>query len=423
MRTSRWLLVAPTAVLAATYAGYPALVLTAASRPRHRAAPAVQPTSSAPSMTVVVAAYNEAAVIEQKIDDLRRQDYPGPLRILVVADGSTDDTAQRALRAGVDVLHAPDRKGKSAAVNRGLATSDTDLVVLTDANCLLEPGSLRALAEPFADPAVAVVGGVKGVGGASTQGRSEGLYWRFETAIKAAESALGVVPGAVGELLALRRSSVRAIPEGVINDDYHLACSALADGHLVHCAAGAITYESASVTARDEFERRTRVAAGTWQTTLQHLRLADPRRGHVAWVFTGHRVLRSLVGPVSLPILLAAAAWQSRPGAPAPASARLMLAGQAALYGGAAASLRVEGRLFSAAYAFVVTNVATLRGGLRFLRGRQPVAWQRMDRTPAVVDVTGTGTTDRSLDLTWPTRPVEAELDSLLTIDLRERAR
>jgi biofilm PGA synthesis N-glycosyltransferase PgaC len=395
MRGSRGLLMSPVAVLAATYVGYPILVTTVARRRSRRGARAAAlgperpsaPTSW-PSMTVVVAAYNEAAVIERKVADLRRQDYPGRVRVLVVADGSTDETAARARAAGADVLHKPGRAGKSAAVNRGVAVSDTELVVLTDANCLLRPGSLRALAEPFADPAVAVVGGVKAVDGDSTQGRSEGLYWRFESMIQAAESELGVVPGAVGELIALRRRRVRAIPAGVINDDYHLACSALADGHRVRSAPEAVASEEASLSAADEFERRTRVAAGTWQTTLAHLRLADPRRGHVAWVFAGHRVLRSLAAPASLPLLLVASAWQSRPGAARPTMPRLILGGQLAVYAAAAAGASGDAsRLATAAYGFVVLNLATLRGGLRFLTGRQPVAWRRVARPTDTIPV------------------------------------
>ncbi len=404
MRGGRGLLAAPVAVLAATYVGYPLLVTSVARRRRSRSAEAGMGGAHGagvapdwPSMTVVVAAYNEADVIERKVADVCRQEYPGRVRVLVVADGSTDDTAARARWAGADVLDRPGREGKSAAVNRGIAASDTELVVLTDANCLLRPGSLRAIAEPFADPAVAVVGGVKAVEGDSAQGRSEGLYWRFESVIQAAESELGVVPGAVGELVAVRRRCVRPIPGGVINDDYHLACSALADGYRVRSAPDAVATEDASLTAADEFERRTRVAAGTWQTTLAHLRLADPRRGHVAWVFVGHRVLRSLAAPVSLPVLLAAALWQSRPGADRPAVPRMILGGQLIVYAAATVGARGSAsrpgtlstsrpaalstsRPAAAAYGFVVLNLATLRGGLRFLNGRQPVAWQRVAR-------------------------------------------
>lgn len=395
----RLLLVAPVASVLATYVAYPlvlGLVARGARRPVPVAAETASPAGSAaaartwPSVTVVVAAYQEEDVIEAKIADLRRQRYPGVLRILVVSDGSTDSTPRRALTAGADVLHDAARGGKSAAVNRGIAASDTDLVVLTDANCFLGEGALAALAAPFADPTVAVVGGVKSVDGDSAQGRGEGLYWRYETAMKNAESVLGVVPGAVGELVALRRSVARPIPAGVINDDYHLACAALADGHQVRCAADARTFESGSLRAADELERRTRVAAGTWQTTLMHLRLLDPRRGHVAWVFAGHRVLRSLVTPVLLPVLLAASVWQSRPGAATPVPARTLLAGQVLLYGGAAASLRSPSRLLAAPYAFVSTNLATLLGGIRHLTGRQPVAWQRVDRSVGVVPGTGT---------------------------------
>ncbi len=379
----RLLLALPAAVIGYSYAGYPLLIEFAASRRRtaeHKDPNLATLGQGLPSVTVVVAAYNEEAVIEAKIDDLRAQDYPAELvRILVVADGSTDRTAALAGAKGVDVLWEPQRQGKSEAVNRGIAASSSDVVVLTDANCTLAPSALRALVAPFGDSRVAVVSGAKTVRGASSAARGEGLYWKIESRLKKAESTFGATPGAVGELCALRRQYVRPIPPGVINDDYYLSCDALARGYRVVYVPEAVASEPMSLTAKDEFDRRTRVAAGTWQGTLSHLQLLHPRRGPVAWIFLSHRLLRSVVVPPLLPVVLAASIRQRKG-----ALGKVALGAQCGVYAAAALAPRSSSRLLAAPYAFVSTNLATLRGGLRYLRQAQPVAWDRVARAQVV---------------------------------------
>lgn len=384
MRGGRWLVTVPVAVIGYSYVVYPSVIgaLAAMSRKRLRTEPTpVSLDSGLPSVTIVVAAYNEEAVIQTKIDDLRAQDYPADgVRILVVADGSSDRTVELARAMDVDVLWEPARRGKSEAVNRGLAASDTEIVCLTDANCRLEPHALRAVVAPFSDPKVAVVSGAKTVLGASSAARGEGLYWKLESRLKKAESVFGATPGAVGEICALRREHVRPIPPGVINDDYHLTCDALARGYRAKYAPEALASEPMSATARDEFERRIRVAAGTWQTTVAHRQLADPRRGLVAWIFLSHRVFRSLLVPPLLPIWFLLSFWQRKDPV-----GRAALGAQVLMYAAAGAALRSRSRLLAAPYAFVSLNLATLRGGVRYLRKSQPVAWQRVRRSPVAV--------------------------------------
>ena len=153
-------------------------------------------------------------------------------------------------------------------------------------------------------------------------------------------------------------------------------------GYRVVYAPEAVASEPMSATAKDEFERRTRVAAGTWQGTLGHLSLAAPRRGAVAWIFLSHRVLRSIIVPPLLPVLLAASIRQRKAGL-----GRLALGAQLLVYAAAALATRSKSRALAAPYAFVSTNLATLRGGARYLRRSQPVAWERVER-PEVIDLT-----------------------------------
>lgn len=361
-----------------TYLGYPLLVALTARRRWARSQPAPQAHDHPlPTMTVVVPAFDEEAVIGAKIVDTFAQDYPHDrLEVVVVADGSSDGTAAIARQQGVRVLWRPQRQGKSRAVNRGVAAARGELVCLSDANCALAPGSLRRLAAGFADPRVAVVSGAKTVTGTGAKGRGEGLYWRFESWIKQAESALGCTMGAPGEICGLRRSLFRPLPPDVIADDYHLVCDALARGYAVRYAPEAVAREDVSDRVADEFERRTRIGAGSWQTTLAHLRLADPRRGWTAVAFVSHRLLRNVVVPSLLPVL-----WLvSARGARKDRCVRGLLWLQSGAWAAAATGAAADEAVLAVPFQFALTNLATLRGGWRYLTYRQPAVWKKVRR-------------------------------------------
>lgn len=367
------------ATVAYAYAGYPLLV-TALARRRGGERPAGAGRDPLPSMSVVVCAFDEAGVIAQKLDDVTAQGYPDDrLEVIVVADGSQDATPQIAADKGVKVLFDPVRAGKSAAVNRGIAAATGEIVCLTDANCLLAAGALRALARAFDDPRVAIVGGAKQVHGDGARGAGEGLYWRVESYVREQESKFGATLSAPGEIFAIRRRVAGRVPPGVICDDYHLLCDALSRGHRALYEREAVAREEVSLSVAEELERRTRMAAGTWQTTLAHLRLADPRRGFVALAFISHRVLRNLVVPVLLPLLWAGCLVAGR----RHRAARLLFDLQCAVYAAAAAGAVRDERLFAAPFQFALVNVATLRGAFRFLTRRQPATWKRARRNAA----------------------------------------
>jgi cellulose synthase/poly-beta-1,6-N-acetylglucosamine synthase-like glycosyltransferase len=361
-----------------TYVGYP-VVMGLATRRRSIGTTeiATEGAVALPRVTVLVPALNEAEVLAAKLADLAKQDYPpDKVEVIVVADGSTDDTVAIARQAGVRVLWSPEASGKAAAVNRGVAIATGDVVCLTDANCALATGSLRAIVAEFAQADVAVVGGAKTVIGAGARGAGEGLYWRMESFLKSRESRVGAAMGVPGEICAFRRTMFRPIPPGVINDDYHLTCDALIRALHVRFAPGAVSVEEVPAMAHDEFERRARIAAGTWQTTINHLALADPRRGLVALAFLSHRVLRSIVVPLLLPVVAVVSIGRARTSL----AARMALVAQGVVYGSAAFGSLVQARAAGPALQFVMTNTATLVGAGRLVSGRQPVQWRRVQR-------------------------------------------
>jgi cellulose synthase/poly-beta-1,6-N-acetylglucosamine synthase-like glycosyltransferase len=248
---------------------------------------------------VVVAALDEESVIGQKIADTRAQDYPADrLEVVVVADGSTDATADIARAHGVTLLLGGEARGKSAAVNSGVAVATGEVVCLTDANLRAVAGSAASARRAVRGPRVAVVSGARSWSATGARGSGEGLYWRLESFLKAGESTFGVTMGAPGEICGLRRSTFRPIPPNVINDDYHLTCDALVRGWHVAYAPHARALEN-------RIGRHCGRVGAPYAHRGRHVADDDdapaaggPRAGGwTAVAFVSHRVLRSLVVP------------------------------------------------------------------------------------------------------------------------------
>jgi cellulose synthase/poly-beta-1,6-N-acetylglucosamine synthase-like glycosyltransferase len=275
------------------YPGWLALVTAR----RERIAPP-QP-SEWPGLSIVIAAYKEAAVIGAKIDDVRGNGYPGELEIVVVADDPP--TAEAARESGARVVGPGAREGKAAAVNRGIGVATQPIVVISDADAHLAQGSLAALAQWFADPRIGAVAGEKQVAGVG-----QSLYWRVESWIKDRESRLGTTIGLVGELAAVRRSVFRPLPRDTAVDDLWMALDVIESGLQVHYDGDATAVETGAPLAA-EWERRTRTQAGLLDLLWRRRKLLLPWRSPVAGQLWGHKLLRSVVGPLAHAMLLARA--------------------------------------------------------------------------------------------------------------------
>lgn len=182
------------------YAGYPALLLLV-SRFRHRP---IRKSAIEPTFSVVVPAHNEAQILPRKLESVLNQDYPpNCVEVLVASDGSTDESA--SIVAALDSPRVRfldyERGGKAATLNRAAAEARHDILIFTDANAILAPGLLRAIAANFADPDVGGVSanerrepGTK----ASAAGMGERLYWEYDKWVKQAESRIGSIVSASG---------------------------------------------------------------------------------------------------------------------------------------------------------------------------------------------------------------------------------
>ena len=387
-----WLFVG---IISYVYAGYP-IILTLLTRLKPQPRP-YPPTT--PSVTLLIAAYNEEAVIAQKLKNSLALDYPSHrLQIIIAADGSSDgpaDIVRQYADQGVELSFSPPRRGKMAAINQAMLKANGKVVVFSDANNMYAPESLRALVAPFADATVGAATGAKIIiRGDGSLGESEGFYWKYESFIKQQETRLGNCTGVVGEMLAVRRHLFEPPPDYVINDDFYMAMRLCKQGYRVVYVPQARSYERISLSAQDEMTRRARIVAGRYQAIILGHDLLPWHRPLVVWQVVSHKFMRPLVPLAMIGALLAnliSVMLPSRRTGSAILSLKppinwILLAGQALFYGAAWLGNRLESKKYKLTKilylpTFLVnSNLAALTGLYRFLSGRQATTWQRVKR-------------------------------------------
>lgn len=369
--------------IAYTYVGYGILIaLLARWRPR----PVAKSADYTPSVTLLVAAYNEESCIRTKIENSLALDYPlDKLDILVVADGSNDGTMDivqgYAAEHNVRLLHQPERQGKPAALIRALPHIDSQVIVFSDANSYFYPSTLRMLIRNLADPAVGGVGGVKRMSNEdeSLTGQGEGLYWRYESFLKACDSAVSSVMGVPGEVWAAKREAyIPSDPDSYI-EDFVASLRMVAAGWRVVYEPEAIAYEKASPGLYAEWGRRTRMAAGGWQSLRQLSGMLRTPHKLLTFQYLSHRMIRWIVTPTLFVLLLASNLLlaSAHPFYAITLIAQGMFYSLAGLGWWLAARGRRIGWLLAPFYVCLL-NAAALAGGWRHLRGRQSVVWRKV---------------------------------------------
>ena len=347
-----------------------------------RLEPGRGPPGRAPTVTVVIAAHNEAACISEKVRDSLALDYPpGLLEVIVGDDGSSDATAALAREAGggrAQVWTAP-RSGKAGVLNRTVPRARGEIVVLTDANTRLEPDALNALARRFEDPSVGAVCGHLRLHGTGDAAVDEGIYWRLESLLKLYEGRRGTVVGANGGIYAVRRALFSPLPPGTVVDDFVIPMRVLERGYRVEFEPAAVAWEETAGCLDREFKRRARIAAGNFKALGALHGALSPLGGRCAFAFWSHKVLR-WVTPALLAACFGASAVLSRESA----FYGLAFLSQVAFYGLALLGSTAPGplhRMGSLARYFVEMNAALAVGFWRFVLGTQKVAWDRTART------------------------------------------
>lgn len=336
-----------------------------------------------PAVSVVFAAYNEEAVMAEKMANCAAIDYPREkIEFLAGCDGCSDRTVEIATAGappGARVLDLRPRSGKPSVLNRVTPMAAGEIVVLSDANTMFDPGAIRALVRHFADPSVGCVCGELRLLSPDGTPKPEGLYWRYEVFLKFFEGRMNMLLGANGGVFAIRRELFQPLPKNAIIDDFLIAMNIIQQGYRSVYDREAVGYEEAAASVQHEFHRRTRIGAGNYHALRYTWRLLLPWAGWICFSYWSHKVFRWLA-PFALAAGFASAvalAWH-------PFYAVCAAAGVAgallALLGYRMELRRAPRAIFSIPYYFLSMNLALFLGFIRFLTGGQSTVWRRTAR-------------------------------------------
>jgi biofilm PGA synthesis N-glycosyltransferase PgaC len=340
-----------------------------------------------PDITLVVPAYNEADILEEKINNCLALDYPADkLQVVFITDGSTDNSSEVLARyPDILHLHSSVRGGKSMAENRAMEFVKTPYVIFTDCNSLLNKEAVREIAKHYQNPKVGAVSGEKKILSVATaSGSGEGLYWKYESFLKRCDSKIHSLMGAAGELVSFRSDLFQPLEKDTILDDFIQSLRIVEKGYKVVYEPNAYAMEAPSASIKEEMKRKVRICAGGWQSMLRLKSLLNPfRKPVVTFLYVSHRVLRWSLTPLLLALMLPlnlVLAWMH--GGFYTVFFSLQLLFYLAAFLGWKAEIRGNRLkpLLVPLY-FSMMNVAVFAGFLRFIRNAQPAAWEKADRT------------------------------------------
>jgi cellulose synthase/poly-beta-1,6-N-acetylglucosamine synthase-like glycosyltransferase len=362
------------------YVGYPLTIMLLSLVHRRD----VRKGSTVPDLTIVIAAFNEEAVIERTILNKLSQDYPtNKLSVVVVSDASTDRTdeiVQRLAEANggrVRLLRQEPRQGKTQALNLAVSSISTAIVVFSDANSMYSPNAISTLVRSFADQDVGyVTGNMVYTNPAGTSvGEGSGQYMSYENLLRRLEMRVGSIVGVDGGIDAIRRDLfVPMRPDQL--PDFVLPLKVVAQGKRVVYEPDARVYESTLSDAQGEFRMRVRVALRALWALFDERAMLNPfRHGFFSWQLLWHKMFRyaafvPLIGlAISNAILISESDFYA-----------VFMALQATVYG-----LSGLGHIFSASraspsylllpYYFVLLNIACVVAFWKFANGQRVIVW------------------------------------------------
>lgn len=361
-----------------TYMGYPFL-LWIRSKFIHRK---IDTASLTPKVTIVISAWNAAATIARRLDNLLEQHYPADrMEILVVSDGSTDATGAIVAAysdRNVRLVELEERGGKALALNHALkqlSDATSEIVVFADVRQYFEADALARLVANFNDPQVGCVSGelIFLKDDVSRIQVEMGAYWNYEKWIRKMESRTGSVVGATGAIYAIRRRLHIPLPPDTILDDVLTPLSIVRQGYRCIFEGGAVAFDTFSKGTEQEWQRKVRTLAGNWQLVSLLPGLLIPWRNPCWWRFVSHKLMRLIV-PFALLILLVSTVLH------AGVFYRVALLLQCQFYALALAAYLMPGlrksRIASLVYFFIVMNAAAVAGFCCWLMGRSGSVWK-----------------------------------------------
>lgn len=370
------------------YLGYGILLFFIIRIKRFFRKPRLYTHDELPTVTFMVAAFNEEDYIREKIDNTLALDYPKEkLKFLFVTDGSNDSTPKIVKEyPEIQLMHHPERRGKIAAVERAMPYVDTDIVIFTDANTHVNREAVHNIIRHYADPTVGGVAGEKRIKSKHSDeaaGAGEGIYWKYESQLKKWDSELYSVVGAAGELFSIRTSLFRPVPKDSLIEDFYMTLSLAMEGHRIIYEPDAYAEEEPSASVKEELKRKIRIAAGGIQSIVRLAPLLNFfKYGVLSFEYISHRVLRWTIAPLALPIIFILNLLMALEG---DVFYQIIFSGQIAFYLLALVGLLLETRKIKLKVAFVpyyfcIMNYAVYKGFMRYIKGNQSVLWEKAKR-------------------------------------------
>jgi cellulose synthase/poly-beta-1,6-N-acetylglucosamine synthase-like glycosyltransferase len=342
-----------------------------------------------PTCSLVIAAYNEEDLIQQKIENTLLLTYPKELlKIYFVTDGSSDDTPEIVKRYPQLILfHKDERKGKVAAMDRVMEYIDSEVVIFTDANTFLNKEALISICEHYSDAYVGGVAGEKRVSydeKADASSAGEGIYWRYESQLKKWDSELYSVVGTAGELFSVRKSLYQSVPADTILDDFMISMQIAEKGYRIVYEPKAFAIETASENVQEELKRKIRIAAGGMQAIFRLKKLLNPFKFPVlSFQYISHRVLRWTITPLLLIVFFVVSFYLAINNGHHIYSTLFYL--QIAFYGLAIIGWFLERKQLKVKAAFIpyyfcIMNYAVLAGMIKYFQNKQSAIWVKAKR-------------------------------------------
>ena len=348
--------------------------------------PGFSESSEFPDVAFVIAAYNEEEVIRQKLHNTLALDYPAEkLVIYVISDGSTDKTNAIVEEfPEVKLLWRPQRKGKTAAINRVLPFITQPITIFSDANVMVNQNAIKEMVKHYRLPLVGGVSGEKRVETADHENASstEGIYWKYESFLKREDARLNTLVGAAGELFSIRTNLFIPVPEDTLLDDFTISMNIIKQGYNIAYEPDAYASESPSLNITEEYKRKVRIGAGGLQSVLRFPEFLNPfHYGVVSFQYIFHRFSRWIISPILIPLVFILNGYLMNN---SPIYLSMFLAQSlfhlAALLGWFFERKALRLKLLYIPFYFNFMHYCILAGWVKLISGKQKVTWQKATR-------------------------------------------
>jgi cellulose synthase/poly-beta-1,6-N-acetylglucosamine synthase-like glycosyltransferase len=332
-----------------------------------------------PHVSIIITAFNEEQGIASKIENTLSLDYPNDkMEIIVGSDGSFDRTNEivKSYEShGVRLMEFSSNRGKTMVQNDCVQIAKNDVIIFMDASCLCEPNSIRKLVANLSDLRVGAVAGrvefIQSLKNLTTE--SQGIYWKYEQMLKAAESKMGTLVGVDGPLYAIRKALYVSLNKDIISDLIS-PLLVIRDGYSVVYESDAITYEEATKHSVDEIRTRRRIVSRGFYGLSKYPELFHIlRRPLLAWQIISHKILRWLVGVYFIVMLICSLFLIIN------FSYLIMFTGITTFLCFAYHGFKTQDhckKVFAVPYYFILVNWAAMLGALDFLRGKKVISWE-----------------------------------------------